>query len=383
MPQQVINTLFESMPRIKDLISALEQWAPPALQENYDNAGLIAGDAQTDCTGVLCSLDCTEAVIDEAVARGCNLVVAHHPIVFQPLKRLTGGSYAERTLIKAIRQQVAIYAVHTNLDNVLHGVNHWMADQLGLRPESRRILQPKAGLLAKLYTYVPVAQADAVLEALYAAGAGHIGQYVECSFSTKGTGSFRPLPGTHPAIGQAGGPRERVAETKIEVLLPLHRQQAVLAALKTAHPYETVAYELIKLENEWAETGSGLLAELPGAITETELLHRLQQAFGLQHLRHTAFTHRPIRTVALCGGAGSFLTRAAIAAGADAFITADVKYHEFFDADGRLLLADIGHFESEQHCIAGLAGHLQAEFPTFAVLKAEVVTNPVHYFSRK
>lgn len=371
------------MPRIKDFVLALEQWAPPALQESYDNAGLIAGDAHADCTGVLCSLDCTEAVIDEAVARGCNLVVAHHPILFKPIKRLTGSNYAERTLIKAIRQQVAIYAIHTNLDNVLHGVNHWMADQLGLRPESRRILQPKAGLLAKLSTYVPIAQAQPVLEALYAAGAGHVGQYAECSFSTQGTGTFRPLPGTNPAIGQAGGPREEVAETKLEVLLPLHRQQPVLAALRAAHPYETVAYELVKLENEWAETGSGLLGELPGAITETELLHRLQVAFGLQQVRHTAFTHRPIRTVALCGGAGSFLTRTAIAAGADAYITADIKYHEFFDAEGRLLLADIGHFESEQHCIAGLAGRLQAEFPTFAVLKAEVNTNPVHYFSGK
>lgn len=368
------------MPTIQSIIAELEAWAPPNYQESYDNAGLITGEKGWTCSGVICSLDATEDVVEEAIAKGCNLIVAHHPIVFSGLKKLSGNGYVQRAIIKAIKHDIAIYAIHTNLDNVIDGVNRMMADRLGLKKDSLAVLAPKAGLLCKLHTYVPLDQAHAVREALFAAGAGHIGRYVECSFGTAGIGTFRPLEDTQPAIGTAGGPREQVAEEKVEVILPIHLQQKVLAALFNAHPYETVAYELVALQNTHQEVGSGLVGELPEAIPETAFLHLLKERFGLQLVRHTPFRQRPVRTVALCGGAGSFLTRAAIAAGADAFVTADVKYHEFFDADGQLLLADIGHFESEQATIAGICKFLQDKFPTFAVLQTEVNTNPVRYF---
>jgi dinuclear metal center YbgI/SA1388 family protein len=368
------------MPTIQSIITTLEAWAPTSYQESYDNAGLITGDKGWTCTGVICSLDATEEVVAEAIAKGCNLVVAHHPIVFAGLKKLSGNGYVQRAIIKAIKHDIAIYAIHTNLDNVADGVNRMIAERLGLKHESLAILAPKTGLLCKLHTYVPLENAEAVREALFEAGAGHIGRYVECSFSTGGVGTFRPLEDTRPAIGTAGGPREQVAEEKVEVILPLHLQQKVLSALFKAHPYETVAYELVALQNAHQEVGSGLIGELPETLSETAFLHQLKERFGLQVVRHTPFRQRPVRMVALCGGAGSFLTKAAIAAGADAYITADVKYHEFFDADGQLLLADIGHFESEQYTIAGICKFLQHKFPTFAVLQTEVNTNPVCYF---
>jgi dinuclear metal center YbgI/SA1388 family protein len=365
---------------IRQIIRALEQMAPPAYQENYDNAGLICGELRWKCTGLLCTLDATEQVIEEAMARGCNLVIAHHPIVFGALKKLSGGSYVERALIKAIKNDIAIYAIHTNLDNILDGVNRMMAEKLGLMMESCEILAPKKNMLSKLYTYVPYADKDNVEAALYAAGAGKIGNYAECSFSAPGTGTFRPLPGSNPTLGVSGGPKESVAEVKLEVIFPSHLQPQVVQALQQAHSYETVAYEVVRLENVHQEVGSGLVAQLPGAITETAWLMRVQEAFGTKVIRHTPFINRPVKRVALCGGAGSFLIKQAIAAGADAYLTADVKYHEFFDADGKILLADIGHYESEQFTTDLLANFLHDKFPTFAVLKSDVVTNPVHCY---
>lgn len=365
---------------IAQITQTLEQWAPLAFQEHYDNCGLLTGNRQWACTGVLCTLDATEQVIEEAISRGCNLIVAHHPIIFSGIKKWSNNSHVERAVIKAIKNDIAIYALHTNLDNIRQGVNQMMAEKMGLRSQSLAVLAPKNGLLSKLYTYVPTAQAPMVLQALYEAGAGHIGQYAECSFSTLGTGTFKPLPGSNPVIGTSGGRQEQVAETKIEVLLPTYLQQKIVHALLKAHPYETVAFECISLSNPLQEAGSGLIGELPATLSETDWLHRLKEQFGLSVIKHTPLLHRPIRTVALCGGAGAFLLPAAIAAGADAFVTSDLKYHEFFDADGHLLLADIGHYESEHATIAGISKFLQAKFPTFAVLQTEVNTNPVHYF---
>ena len=366
---------------ISDILFQLELLAPLAWQESYDNAGLITGKKSWNCTGIICSLDATEEVIAEAIEKNCNLVVAHHPILFRGVKKLSGDSYPERAIIKAIKHDIAIYAIHTNLDNYQFGVNYWMAEKLGLKTQSLQVLQPRPGTLQYLITYVPAAQSAMLREALYAAGAGAIGQYAECSFNTEGRGSFRPLENAHPAIGTAGGPLEWVEETRIEVVVPAHLAGKIMAALHQAHPYETPAYQLISLQNELPQTGAGVIGELSGSITETDFLQRIKTAFGLQIIRHTPFINRPIRTIAMCGGAGSFLTGAAIAAGADAFITADVKYHEFFDADGRLLLADIGHYESEQYTVHGLATYLKAKFPTFAVLHSAVQTNPVRYFA--
>lgn len=362
---------------IQDIIQTLTAIAPPSLQEGYDNAGLITGNPGWACTGIITALDATEAVVQEAVDKKCNLIVAHHPIVFGGLKQITGKNYVERTVIAAIKNDIAIYAIHTNLDNVLAGVNSKIADKLGL--VNRKVLQPKGGQLKKLIVFVPEAQAAVLRQAMFAAGGGHIGNYSECSFSSNGTATFKGGEGANPFVGEAGIQHQE-PETKMEMVVPAWLAQPVVKAMLKAHPYEEVAYDMIALDNTTGFIGSGLLGELPEPMPENAFLALLQQAFGLKTLRHTSLLGKSIQKIALCGGAGSFLTKTAIAAGADAYITGDVKYHEFFDADGRLVLADIGHYESEQFTIDLLFDVLQEKFPTFAVLKTGVNTNPVHYF---
>ena len=363
--------------QIIDVIQTLEAQAHPSLQELYDNAGLLTGSPGWECKGILCTLDATEAVIMEAKARGCNLVVAHHPIIFGGLKKINGKNYVEKTVIAAIKNDIAIYAIHTNLDNVIYGVNNRIADRLGLI--NRQILLPKAGLLMKLYTFVPIAQADQVREALHKAGAGHIGTYSEVSFNAEGTGMFKGSENSTPFVGQPGKPHQE-KEIKIEVILPAYLQSTVVKALFEAHPYEEVAYDIVSLTNENQLVGSGMLGELPEAMEETGFLHMLKTSFSLEIIRHTPFLGKKLQKIAICGGSGSFLTGKAIAAGADAFVTADIKYHEFFDANDRILLVDIGHWESEQFTTELLIEILQAKFPTFAVLKSGIKTNPVNYF---
>ncbi|MBG8554049.1 Nif3-like dinuclear metal center hexameric protein [Hymenobacter guriensis] len=364
------------MPTVQALMRVLEQAAPLAYQESYDNAGLQCGDPAMEVRGVLIALDCTPAVVEEARRRGCNVVVAHHPLIFKPLKRLTGATEVEQTLLLAIRHDIALYAAHTNLDNVLHGVNRKLADKLGL--QNLRILDPKPGLLAKLITYVPPTHTEAVLQALYQAGAGQIGQYSACSFRTSGTGTFTPGADTNPFIGQPTKP-EAVAEEQVQVLLPLHLQGAVLKALCLAHPYEEVAYEIVKLENVHQDVGAGMVGELPEPLGPAEFRQRLKAALGVPVVKHTDFD-QPIQKVALCGGAGAFLIGKARAAGADAYVTGDLKYHEYFGAEGRLMLCDVGHFESEQFTGEIFRDLLMGNFgSTFAVLIAETLTNPVRY----
>lgn len=366
--------------KIQDVTAFLERLAPLAYQETYDNSGLITGQKSWTISGIICALDATAAVVDEAMSKNCNLIVVHHPIIFSGLKKLSGSGYVEQAIVKAIKNDIAIYAIHTNLDNILQGVNGWIAKKIGLLPNTISVLSPKQQVLAKLYTYAPISYAEDVKNALFAAGGGHIGEYQECSFATTGTGTFQPLDNANPFIGQAGGARETLEEIKIEVIFPLHHQNAMVKALRQSHPYEEVAFEIVKLENEYKQIGSGIVGKLPAPMAANALLGLLKNAFNLQVIKHTAPTDKPIQTIAVCGGAGSFLTKQAIATGADAYITADIKYHEFFEANGQLMLVDIGHYESEQFTIDGLAGLLQANFPTFAVLKTEINTNPVSYF---
>ena len=367
---------FDHM-QIASIISHLESIAPLSLQEHYDNAGLLTGNASWQCTGVLCSLDATEGVVHEAVANKCNLVVSHHPIIFGGLKKITGKNYVERSVIAAIKNDIALYAIHTNLDNVIGGVNGMMADKLSL--QNRYILSPKESVLKKLFTFVPVDQAEQVRSAIFAAGAGHIGNYSECSFGVEGTGTFKGGAGTDPYVGKPGE-RHYEKELKIEVIFPGWLQGAVVKALLLAHPYEEVAYDVVSLANEHPGLGSGLMGELAESMDEKAFLARLKQVFGLSVIRHTVCTGRRVKKIALCGGSGSFLVSKALAAGADVYVTADMKYHEFFDANDRMLIADIGHFESEQFTTDLLAAVLQEKFPNFAVLKSAVKTNPVQYF---
>lgn len=362
---------------IEKILTVLEQLAPPAYQEEYDNAKLLTGNRYSLCTGVLCCLDITDQVLEEAIQHNCNLIVAHHPILFGGIKSITGDSYIEKILIKAIKLDIALYAIHTNLDNVIHGVNRHIASKLNLI--NCTILVPKKNTLAKLITYVPKSAARDVLEALFQSGAGRIGEYSEASFSTPGTGTFKGSDKTNPYIG-VKGIRELVEEERIEVLIPLHLQHRILNALFEAHPYEEVAYDLVPLLNKDQGVGSGLIGDLATPLPEIDFLQQLKEAFHLSVIKHTSLLGKPIQKIALCGGSGSFLIPAAQKVGADLFITADIKYHAFFDAGSTLVIADIGHWESEQYVPEQLFAVLTSNFPNFAVLKSTVNTNPVHYF---
>ncbi len=363
--------------KIRDIIAFLESKAPPSLQESYDNAGLITGDAEWECSGLICSLDATEEVVREAMAKKCNLIIAHHPIIFGGLKKINGKNYVERTVITAIKNDIAIYAIHTNLDNVIDGVNGKIAAMLGL--ENISILSQKENTLKKLFTFVPVDKTAVVRTAIFEAGGGHIGNYSECSFNTEGMGTFKPGEGTDPYVGETGK-QQQEKETRIEVIFPSFLENKIVTAMKEVHPYEEVAYDIVALSNSWQTTGSGLLGTLPAAIDEKTFLTILKTVFSIPVIRHTVLLNKPVKKVALCGGAGSFLISKALNAGADAYITADIKYHEFFDANERLLVADIGHYESEQYTIDLLQEILEQNFPTFAILKTGVKTNPVRYF---
>jgi len=362
---------------IAEIIKVLENIAPPVLQEDYDNAGLITGKSDWPCTGVACALDATEAIVQEAKALNCNLIVAHHPIIFRGLKKITGKNYVEQTIINAIKNDIAIYAIHTNLDNVIQGVNNKIADKLNL--QNRQILLPKKSMLMKLYTFVPVDHLEKVLNAMFNAGAGSIGNYSECSFNAEGKGTFKAGENTNPFVGEQHT-RHEEAEVKAEVIFPFYLKNKILDALMQAHPYEEVAYDIVALSNDYNSVGSGLLGELPRALEELEFLGLLKKIFNLSVIRHTGLLQKPVKKIAVCGGAGSFLIEKALAANADFYITADVKYHEFFDANGRLVIADVGHWESEQFTIDLLYDVLQAKFPNFAVLKTKNRTNPVYYF---
>lgn len=362
--------------KIIDVTSFLESLAHPSLQEQYDNAGLITGQNNWDCTGIICSLDATEDVVKEAIEKKCNLIVAHHPIIFGGLKKINGKNYVERTIITAIKNDIAIYAIHTNLDNVINGVNGKMASLLGLKNCS--ILSPKENTLKKIISFVPVDKVAEVRNAIFAAGAGHIGNYSECSFNVEGTGTFKAGEGSNPYVGKTGEQHQE-KEIKFEAVFPSFHETKIILALKAVHPYEEVAYDIVPLANQHPGIGSGVVGELPESMKEQDFLAHLKQVFKLKMIRHTPFINKPIRRIALCGGAGSFLVSKALASGADAYITADMKYHEFFDADGRMLITDIGHYESEQFTISLLQEVLEQKFPTFAVLKTAVITNPVHY----
>jgi dinuclear metal center YbgI/SA1388 family protein len=363
--------------KISDVIFCLESFAHPSLQEHYDNAQLITGNRNWDCTGMICSLDVTDEVIDEAVASNCNFIVAHHPIIFKALKTINGDTYVERAVIKAIKNDIAVYAVHTNLDNVIKGVNGRIAAILGLQNIS--VLLPRQSTLKKLHTFVPIDKAEQVRNAIFNAGGGHIGNYSECSFNVEGTGTFKAEQGTNPYVGEIGI-QHREREIKIEMIFPSWLENVIIRSMKEAHPYEEVAYDIVSLANLNQGIGSGVIGELSKAMPEIEFLHHVKKLFKLSLIRHTELLNKPVKKIAFCGGAGNFLVPTALAAGADIYVTADMKYHEFFDANGRMVIADIGHYESEQFTIDLLVEILEQKFPNFAVLKTKVQTNPVRYF---
>lgn len=362
--------------KIAEIISVLEELAPVSLQESYDNSGLICGDRENECSGVLISLDCIEATVDEAIRKNCNMVVSHHPLVFSGMKTFTGKSYVERTLIKAIKNDIALYAIHTNLDNVMVGVNKELGDRIGL--SDLKILQPIPGRIRRLITFCPESHSDDVRDAMFEAGGGTIGNYDECSFNTMGTGTFRPKEGADPYAGEIGK-QQFEKEVKIEIIYPDYIESRIVKALKDTHPYEVVAYDILKLENANDYTGAGMIGELEEEMDEVVFLNDIKQKLGLQVIRHTELTGRKIKRVAICGGSGSFLLKKAISAGADVFVTGDFKYHQFFDAEGKIVIADIGHFESERFTVNLLERVISNKFRKFAVLISDNLNNPVKY----
>ena len=361
--------------RIKDITKYLEQWAPISYQESYDNSGLLLGNPKDEVTGVLCTLDVTEVVIDEARRHGANLIVAHHPLIFKGLKKITGNHWVERCVIEAIRHNIAIYAIHTNLDNVVSGVNRKIAEKIGLT--NLRILSPVRNL-NKLVTFIPHDAVSTVLTALYEAGAGQIGNYDHCSYQIDGTGTFRPGPDANPHIGYRDQ-EESVQEKRVEVIFSAHLSDRILAALHKAHPYEEVAYYLSALNNMTQEAGSGMVGELASPLKTTAFLKDLKVRMNTACIRHTDICRADVRRVAICGGAGSFLLKNAIAANADVFITGDFKYHDFFEGDGKIVIADIGHYESEQYTKELLYDYLREKFTNIALRLSNVVTNPIKY----
>ncbi|TSD64709.1 Nif3-like dinuclear metal center hexameric protein [Inquilinus sp. KBS0705] len=363
--------------KLAQLTAYLESLAPLAYQEEYDNSGLIVGRPDMDIAQALVSLDCTEAVVDEAIATGCQVIVSHHPIVFKGLKKFNGKTYVERVVEKAIKNDIAIYAIHTNLDSIHTGVNARICETLGI--VNTHILAPKHNILKKLVTYVPLAQADQVRNALFHAGAGNIGNYSECSFNAEGTGTFKGDENSDPYVGEPGI-RHHEEEVRIETVYPANLESKIIMALVLAHPYEEVAYDLYALTNQHQQVGSGMIGELELPMEQDDFLAEVKEKMQAAVIRHTAFTGKQVKKVAVCGGSGGFLLKHAIAAGADVFITADYKYHEFFDAEGKILIADIGHFESEQFTQQLLYEIIQKKFVNFAVRLTKVNTNPVKYF---
>ncbi len=360
---------------ISTIIAVLERWAPPSLQESYDNSGLLTGSPDMAFTGAVVCLDATEEVIFEAAAKGFNLVVAHHPIVFSGLKKLNGKNYVERAIMAAIRNDVAIYALHTNLDAVHTGVNQRIGEMLGMADMA--ILRPAKNQLLQLSTYIPLASVEAVKNALFEAGAGTIGKYSNCSFSVDGRGTFRAEDGANPYIGNIGETHTE-SEVRIELTVPRWLKGSVEAALKKAHPYEVVAFNWIALENVHQEIGSGMVGQLPESVQVMDFLQKLKRTFGGM-VRHTRLLSDSIQRVAWCGGSGSFLLDDAIRQKADIFLTSDFKYHQFFDAEDKIVIVDIGHFENEQFTMKLIYEVLNKNFPNFAGCITQVHTNPIHY----
>ncbi|WP_088323244.1 Nif3-like dinuclear metal center hexameric protein [Polaribacter tangerinus] len=362
--------------KIKDITNYLEELAPLKYAEDFDNVGLLVGSHQTTVTNVLVTLDTLEETIDEAISKNCNLIISFHPIIFGGLKKLNGNSYVERVVLKAIKNDVAIYATHTALDNSASGVSAKIGEVLGL--QNLKILIPKKGIIKKLTTYVPESNALKLKKSLFDAGAGTIGNYTECSFLNEGISTFKGNEKANPVIGKSGTLTHQ-KEQQITVTFESRHEETVLKALKENHPYEEVAFEVVTTENYHQNIGMGMIGELPNEMEETEFLHFIKSTMQTDCVRHSKLLDKKIKKVAVLGGSGSFAISNAIKAGADAYVSADFKYHEFFKAEKSILIADIGHYESEQFTKKLLVDYLTKKFSNFAIVLSQKSTNPIYY----
>ncbi len=361
---------------IQDVINHLEKLAPLAYAEDFDNVGLLIGDRNTQLTGVMVTLDTLESVVDEAIERQCNLIVSFHPIIFKGLKKINGANYVERVVLKAIKHDISIYAIHTALDNSLQGVNDIICDTLGIG--NKKILLPQKGTIKKLTTYVPKKDADGLRVALFKSGAGQIGNYEDCSFNTEGVGTFRGNDASDPKVGERFEYRQE-QETQISVTFQKHLEHHILKTLLEHHPYEEVAYEVTTLDNYNQHIGIGMVGELANDMATEDFLQFVKQKMNVSCIKHSELTTDKVKRIAVLGGSGSFAIAAAKSAKADVFITADLKYHDFFSAENQIILADIGHYESEQFTKTFLAHYLSKKITNFAVVLSTINTNPVKY----
>ena len=362
---------------IKNCITEIEKRIPLAQAEDFDNIGLLCGNPEREVSGILVCHDALESVVNEAIEKNCNLIVCFHPIIFSGLKSITGKNYVEKAVLKALENKIAIYAIHTAWDNDFFGVNYGICKKLGLN--NLQVLIPKKENLLQLSLYVPKEYAQKVQNALFQAQAGKIGFYDECSFNIQGEGTFRPLENSNPFLGKKGE-REYAQETMISVIFEAYKKNQILHTMKSAHPYEEVAYQIYALENENQYSGLGMYGELPDEMEEKEFLNFVKEIFGLEVIRHSDFSHKKIKKVGVLGGSGASGIKNALQKQCDAYLTGDVKYHDFFSTEGHMLLCDIGHFESEQFVVQQLYEILSEKFTTFAILKSSINTNPINYF---
>jgi len=362
---------------IKEAIYQLEKRIPNKQAEDYDNVGLLCGVPEREIAGILVCHDALEPVVEEAISKNCNLIITFHPIIFSGLQSITGKNYVERAVLKAIENKIAIYAIHTAFDNDYFGVNFRICEELGLK--NQKILQPKTGSLFRLDVYVPTDYTEKVRNELFAAGAGNIGFYDECSFTNLGLGTFRPVQGSNPFSGTRNV-RENAAENQISVLFENFKKNKILSAMRSAHPYEEVAYQIIPLENENQYLGLGRFGELEHELSETDFLKFVKERFDLKLIRHSNFNHKKIKKVGVLGGSGASGIKAALSQNCDAYLTGDIKYHDFFQNEGKMMICDIGHYESEQFVTLQLIELLSEIFPKFAISKSLEKTNPVNYF---
>ncbi|MDH8701800.1 dinuclear metal center YbgI/SA1388 family protein [Dysgonomonadaceae bacterium PH5-43] len=362
--------------KIAQIIGAIEEFAPIALQDDFDNSGVQVGDVSQKTRGVLVCLDVTEDVIDEAIELECNLIISHHPLLFHPIKKLTGKTYIERCIMKACKHDIVIYSAHTNLDNAWGGVNFYLAEKIGL--QNVRVLKPQNNNLLKLVTFVPSEYANTVRNTLFNAGAGHIGNYNSCSFNVSGQGTFKAEENANPFVGEINELHIE-EETRIELVLPIYNKESVTRALLAIHPYEEPAYDFYPIDNDWQRVGSGVVGELLIEENEEEFLQRMKSIFQLDCIKHSQLTGKTIREVAICGGSGAFLIKDAIAYGADVFLTGEAKYNDYYNVENNILLAVLGHYETEQHTKEIFFDIISKKIPNFAIHFSNVNTNPVNY----
>lgn len=361
--------------KIIELAKKIEDFAPSTYQEDYDNSGFQVGNIEDEIKGVLITIDVTEEVIDEAIRKKCNLIISHHPLIFPKIKKILGRNNTERCIIKAIQNDITIYSNHTNLDKVEGGVSYRLAEKLGLK--EIQTLYREDDLLFKVATYVPSAHAVAVREAMFSAGAGKIGAYSNCSYNLTGIGTFKAQEGCNPFVGKINEEHSE-EEVKIETIVPKAKLNATINAILSVHPYEEPAYDIFPTKNTFS-VGLGAIGNLPEPIDEIEFLHKIKKTLKADRIRHTAILGKKISKVALCGGSGAEFLQTAINSGADIYISADFKYHQFFEAENKIIIADVGHFESEQFTKDIFYDIISKNNTNFAIYYTDCKTNPINY----